>query len=164
MMRWKLVLRIVAIVVLLMQFLRPDRTNPDVEPSLELRAATVVPADVSSLLESACYDCHSNETAWPWYAHVAPTSWFVVRHVDEGRRHLNFSLWGAYPRSRADHKLEEVIEYVENGEMPLSSYTRMHPEARISDADRQAIIAWAGALRAEIDFTGEEEEEETDEH
>jgi hypothetical protein len=156
----KRALRIVAIVFIVMQFIRPDRTNPEVDSSFELEAVVEVPTPVGALLRAACYDCHSNETVWPWYAHVAPTSWLVTRHVDEGRRHLNFSDWGNYPPSRADHKLEEVIEYVENGEMPLSSYTPLHPEARLSDDDRQAIIAWARSTRAAMGIEGEESEED----
>ena len=155
MMRWKLVLRVFAIVFLLIQFIRPDRTNPEFEPAMELHEAATVPASVSPLLRAACYDCHSNETVWPWYAHVAPSSWFVAKHVDEGRRHLNFSTWGEYPPSKADHKLEEIIEYVENGEMPLASYTPLHPEAKLSDEDRAAIVEWAKAMRAELGVDGD---------
>jgi hypothetical protein len=159
----KRVLRIVAILVILIQFIRPDRTNPAVDPAVELAAVVAVPEAVGSLLHAACYDCHSNETDWPWYAHVAPMSWLVTNHVNDGRRHLNFSDWGNYPPSRADHKLEEAIEYVENGEMPLATYTPLHPEARLSDADREAIIAWARSTRAALGVTGEDEHEE-DEH
>ena len=146
----KIALRVIAIVFLLMQFVRPDRTNPAVDPSVELHAVVEVSAPVSSLLRAACYDCHSNETVWPWYAHVAPSSWFLTKHVNEGRRHLNFSDWGNYPPSKADHKLEEVIEYVEDGKMPLSSYTPLHPEAKLSDEQRVEIIEWARGLRADF--------------
>ena len=96
---------------------------------------------MSGLLRAACYDCHSNETVWPWYAHVAPSSWFVAQHVDIGRRHLNFSTWADYPPSKADHKLEEIVEYVENHEMPLPSYLPLHPEAKLTDDDRRLITA-----------------------
>ena len=148
--RTLLTLRLLAILFLVVQFFRPDRTNPDFDPAGELHAAAQVPERVSSLLRTACYDCHSNETVWPWYAHVSPSSWFVARHVDEGRRHLNFSTWGAYPPSKADHKLEEIIEYVGNGEMPLSSYPPLHPEAKLTDDDRQAIMSWARWMREEL--------------
>lgn len=146
----KIALRLIAIVFLLMQFVRPDRSNPPVDPAVELHAVVEVPASVSSLLRAACYDCHSDETVWPWYAHVAPSSWFLTKHVDEGRRHLNFSDWGNYPSSKADHKLEEVIEYVEDGKMPLSSYTPLHPEAKLSDEQRAEVIEWARGLRADF--------------
>jgi len=154
-MRWTLVLRIIGILFLLLQFIRPDRTNPEFAPATELHVVAEVPTPVSSLLRTACYDCHSNETAWPWYAHVAPSSWYVTRHVDAGRRHLNFSTWGLYPPSKADHKLEEIIEMVEEGEMPLASYLPLHAEAKLSDVDRQAIIEWAQQLRTETDVEGE---------
>ena len=158
-MRWKLVLRIVGILFLLMQFVRPDRANPEFDPAGELQAVASVPGAVSTLLRTACYDCHSYETVWPWYAHVAPASWFLTRHVNEGRRHLNFSDWGNYPPSRADHKLEEVIEMVEEGEMPLSSYVPLHPEAKLSGDDRAAIVEWARGLRAEMGVAGGDEDE-----
>jgi hypothetical protein len=147
MMRWSLLLRGLGILILLIQFVRPDRTNPAVDPAAELHASVEVPTSVSELLRTSCYDCHSNETQWPWYAHVAPSSWFVARHVDEGRRHLNFSTWADYPASKADHKLEEIVEYVENGEMPLRSYVPLHPEANLSADERLAITDWAQWLR-----------------
>jgi hypothetical protein len=83
----------------------------------------------------ACYDCHSNETAWPWYSHLAPFSWSVQDHVDEGREHMNFSEWN-HPSEHA----HEAAEEVEEGEMPLSSYTWMHPTARLDEAEREALI------------------------
>jgi hypothetical protein len=155
MMNWKVVLRTLAIVFLLMQFVRPDRTNPEIDPALDLHASAELNESVSSLLRTSCYDCHSNETVWPWYAHVAPSSWFVTKHVNEGRRHLNFSTWGAYPPSKADHKLEEIVEYVENGEMPLPSYLPLHAEAKLTDDDRLLIMDWARGLREQLGVADE---------
>jgi len=143
----KIALRVIGVVFLLMQFIRPDRTNPPVDPAAELNAVVAVPAAVNELLRAACYDCHSNETVWLWYAHVAPSSWLCVRDANNGRRHLNFSDWGSYPPSKVDHKLEEIIEYVEDGRMPLPIYKPLHPEARLSDEDRALIIEWARGLR-----------------
>lgn len=145
----KLAIRIVLIVIILAQFVRPDRTNPPVDSAKAVEAQLTVPADVEQLLTNACYDCHSHETRWPWYAHVAPTSWLVVKDVNEGRRHLNFSTWADYPPDRADHKLEEVVEMVESGEMPLGVYVPLHPEADLSDAERQTIVDWAKTQRAQ---------------
>lgn len=145
----KLALRILVIVILLAQFIRPERTNPPVDHARTLQAHVEVPANVDALLHAACYDCHSNETDWPWYASVAPASWLVVKDVNEGRRHLNFSTWGDNPARRADHKLEELIEMVGEGEMPLEIYVPLHAEAKLTGEERTAIVEWAKASRAQ---------------
>ena len=160
----KLAIRIALIVILLAQFFRPDRTNPPVEPASTLQAHVPVPQDVDALLRAACFDCHSYETQWPWYAAVAPMSWLVVKDVNEGRRHLNFSIWGEYPGGRADHKLEEVVEMVESGEMPLKIYVPLHPEADLDDAERATIVEWAKDARVQYASGGEEQDEEGSGH
>lgn len=139
----KLALRILGIVFLLAQFVRPPRTNPPVDPAVDLTAVVAVPADVAELLRASCYDCHSNETAWPWYASVAPSSWLVVRDTNEGRRHLNFSEWGSFPARKVDHKLGELIEMVEERKMPLPVYLPLHPDAKLSDEGRARLVQWA---------------------
>jgi len=89
-----------------------------------------------ALFMRACGDCHSNETKWPWYSNVAPISWSVVHHVEEGREHFNISTWGVQKKNKGDEAAEEV----EEGEMPLASYLLAHPEARLSDAEKEALI------------------------
>lgn len=100
----------------------------------------------------ACFDCHSNQVRWPWYSHVAPVSWLVQHDVDEAREHLNFSEWDR-PQEDADEAAEEVAE----GEMPLWYYTPVHPEARLSGAERRQLAA---GLRATVGEGGEGEEDE----
>jgi hypothetical protein len=146
----KLALRILAIVVLLIQFVRPEKTNPSADAALALQQNMEVPAAVDEMLRTSCFDCHSNETEWPWYASVAPSSWLVVHDVNEGRRHLNFSEWGNYPPRVADHKLEEVIEMVEEEEMPLGVYLILHGDARLDAGQRSALVQWAGAARNSV--------------
>jgi hypothetical protein len=131
---------IFAIVFLILaQFVRINRTNPPVETDVPS------PADVKSALRAACYDCHSNETNWPWYSHVAPVSWLLAYDVSEGREELNFSTWQRYDARKQMKKLKETIEEMNEGEMPPWYYSMIHPEARLSDGSRQAIIAWASA-------------------
>lgn len=89
-----------------------------------------------TLAKRACFDCHSNETAWPWYTNVAPVSWMIQRHVDEGRQKLNFSDWG----NSRERELDEIAEVILEGEMPLPNYLPMHPEARLTPAEKQALI------------------------
>lgn len=140
----------VIVIFALMQFSRPARENPASDPSMALAAHVEVPADVATLLTDCCSDCHSNDTAWPWYSNVAPVSWLVARHVEEGREHLNLSEWGAYTPYRAQHKLEEMAEEVKEGEMPLKVYLPAHPEAKLDSDQRERLADWANAERAKI--------------
>jgi len=136
-----------AVVVLLAvaQFIQPARTNPPSDATTAIHSHVEVAPEVSAILSRACYDCHSNATKWPWYSKVAPVSWLVVSDVNDGRRHLNFSEWAKYDRSKAAKKMQEIDEEVTNKAMPLSSYTLLHPEARLSDQERALISAWAKA-------------------
>jgi hypothetical protein len=134
---WKSI-GIVAIVLLAVaQLARIDRTNPPVESDVP------APPEVKSVLRRACYDCHSNETVWPWYSHVAPVSWLLAYDVMEGREELNFSTWQGYDQAQRRKKLKETIETLNEGEMPPWFYWMMHPPARLADPERQAIIEWA---------------------
>ena len=121
------------------QLVPVDRSNPPV--------TSEVPADPATreILRRACYDCHSNETRWPWYARVAPVSWLVAHDVEEGREHVNFSTWNEYTAKKQRKKLDEVWEEVEEGGMPLWFYVPLHPDAKLGEADLRAIEAWAKA-------------------
>lgn len=107
-----------------------DHTNPPVTQEVQWDSATT-----RDLAKRACYDCHSNETQWPWYSHVAPVSWLVQRDVDEGREKLNFSEW-----DKPQKEAHEAAEAVREGEMPMWIYLPTHPEARLTDAEKQALI------------------------
>ncbi|HYI07728.1 MAG TPA: heme-binding domain-containing protein [Thermoanaerobaculia bacterium] len=137
---------VLAVVFLGMQFYRPARTNPVTDPSKILRA----PAHIQPILERSCYDCHSNESKWPWYTNVAPLSWSIIDHVNEGREELSFSEWGNYSPKKADHKLEEICEMVERRDMPLPEYLWLHRDAKLSDADRRTLCNWVVEERARI--------------
>jgi hypothetical protein len=117
--------------------LRPD--NPPVTSLL------TTPAPVQAVLSRSCYDCHSNETRWPWYAEVAPVAWFVVDHVREGRAKLNFSTAGQLPDAKQAKLPRKCWHQVEKGEMPLSSYLWIHRGARLTEADRAAVRDWAAS-------------------
>ena len=147
--RLKKVLKRSAVVTALLfagaQVYRPDRTNPPVVEGRTLRASTRLPPEVAAVLERSCNDCHSSETAWPWYSNVAPASWFLKWHVDEGRRELSFSEWATYSKRKRERKLHEICQQVEAGEMPLKSYLPLHPSARLSDEDRRLLCEWARA-------------------
>ncbi|RNC86089.1 MAG: cytochrome C [Balneola sp.] len=134
-------------VFLIMQIFQIDRTNPESDPALDLMNIHNPPAEVATILKTACYDCHSDKTVYPWYTYVQPVGWWVKDHVDHGKSHLNFSTFGEYPPRRADHKLEEGVEYTLNEEMPLPSYTWGHADARLTDEQRETLADWFESLR-----------------
>ena len=107
-----------------------------------------VPDDVQTVLKNSCYDCHSNLTEWPWYSRVAPASWLVYRDVKKGRDEMNFSEWGDYSERRRNSKLEEIEELVTEKKMPLKIYLSLHPEARLSVADKETLIYWSRSARS----------------
>ena len=136
--RWiKLGAGVLALAFAAIQFVPVERSNPPVEEEVP------APDDVRGILRRSCYDCHSNETAWPWYSRVAPLSWLVARDVEEGREHLNFSTWNRLDQGARAHALEEAWEEVDEGEMPLWFYLPLHPSANLSDDDRARLRAWA---------------------
>jgi hypothetical protein len=132
------------------QFVPVVVSNPAADESRSFAATARVTPEVAALVERSCNDCHSSKTRWPWYARVAPASWFMARHVREGRRELSFSEWGTYTPRRAARKLGEICERVRAGEMPLKSYLILHPSARLSEADRKLLCDWAEAERARL--------------
>jgi len=125
-----------------MQFFPIDKTNPSIDTTKDYITLTQPPANIASLLKNACYDCHANTTTYPWYTSIAPVSWWVKGHIDNGRKQLNFSVWGDYSDKKKDHKIEECVEFVEETRMPLLSYIIAHSEARMSDEERAELVAW----------------------
>jgi len=124
------------------QFVRPSRTNPPVNPALEINAVQSVPSELQSLFARSCHDCHSSRTVWPWYSHVAPVSWILAYDVNEGRREMNLSRWGTYDEGKRSKLLGETCKEVSDGEMPGVFYILMHPAARLTKADVQTICRW----------------------
>lgn len=143
---------LIAIVLLFaaLQFVRPDRTNPPVNPADSIEAATILPDDINSMLERSCKDCHSNETIHPWYSNISPFSWFLADHISEGRRQLNLSIWATYDDREKAHKLEEICEVLEAGEMPLPSYLWIHRDAVLTEGDANTLCSWARSEKARL--------------
>jgi cytochrome c551/c552 len=131
-----------AIVFALLQFVQPAKTNPQVNESRTIQAHAEMPPEVSSIFARSCNDCHSNKTTWPWYSNVAPFSWFVTDHVNEGRRHLNFSDWSRLNEREAAGQLDQICREVKEGGMPLTSYILIHRNAKLSHQDIQTICNW----------------------
>ncbi len=124
------------------QLIRPDRSTPTIDPAQDI-AQVLQPSDsVQTMLKNACYDCHSYETKYPWYSQVAPVSWWLDNHIKEGREHLNFSTFGALSAADRTEVMEDAAEAVQEGEMPLSSYTWAHPAARLSAEQKTQLADW----------------------
>ena len=138
---------VLLLVLIAMQFYRPAKNLSQGNHTSDFIAETNPSTEVQVILENACYDCHSNNTKYPWYNNVAPLSYWLSDHVEEGKSELNFSAWGSYSNKKKSHKLEEVAEVLEEGEMPLKSYTLMHSEAELTVAQKDAVIVWANQSR-----------------
>ena len=131
-----------AVVFAALQFIRPARTNPPVDESRTISAHTRITPEVATILDRSCNDCHSNQTRWPWYSNVAPVSWFVVNHVNDGRREMNFSDWAQYSQDERERYLKKICLEVKQGAMPLRSYLRLHHEAKLSSDDLKTLCDW----------------------
>jgi hypothetical protein len=146
----KITVLAIAVLFVAAQFYRPDFTNPPVVAADTLRGSTQLPADVDRILTRSCNDCHSNETAYPWYSNVTPFNWFLYDHIDTGRHEMNFSVWNTYTADRKMRKLEEICEQVEQGEMPLPSYLWIHRDAALAKGDAELLCGWTRSERERI--------------
>jgi hypothetical protein len=127
-----------AVITILIQFIPDNKTNPPVLADLD------APGDIKAVFRKSCYDCHSNETVWPWYSNIVPVSLLVVQDVEEGRRHFNFSEWGNLSRKDKAKLKEEIWEEVEKDNMPLGKYTFLHPDSKLDQNDKELIKSWTG--------------------
>ncbi|KAB5491971.1 MULTISPECIES: heme-binding domain-containing protein [Flagellimonas] len=136
------------VVLIGMQFYRPEKNQAEGDYVAAFEAETEPSAQVKKILRSACYDCHSAHTVYPWYNNVAPVSYWLSDHIKDGKKHLNFSDWENYTAKKKDHKLEEVVEEVKKGGMPLKEYTWTHGDARLTQEQIIALVTWADGARA----------------
>lgn len=139
------------LVLLVLQFFRPSRNNISVVPSAaNINNFASVPSDIDQMLKTSCYDCHSNNTVYPWYSAIQPVGWWLDDHIKEGKRELNFDVYGDYSLRKRFHKLEEIGEMVDEDEMPLSSYSLVHTNAKLSLEQKRQLLAWAERARADM--------------
>ena len=141
-MNFKKIIIIIILIIVIIQLKRINKTNPEFDVKQDYITLSNAPRDISILLKISCYDCHSNQTNYPWYINISPVSWFVANHIKDGRQHLNFSEWGTYTLKKRTKKLEECVTELEGVEMPLSSYTLMHTKAKLSAENKVALIKW----------------------
>ncbi len=138
----KIIVVVLFSVLVVIQFFRPDFTNPPLVQSETLQSATAVPENVQAIFNRSCNDCHTNETVYPWYSKIQPAAWFLADHIKEGRSEMNFSLWNTYEARRKKRKLEEICEQIETKAMPLPSYLWIHRDAELSDVEIKTLCDW----------------------
>lgn len=142
---FKKILLVLLIVFIGIQFVRPAK-NVSTDKSKNIKNLYAVSTEVETILTKACNDCHTNNTVYPWYASVQPVTWWLDDHIKEGKKHLNFDEYTTYSLRKQFHKMEEVVEQVKEKEMPLDSYTWIHRDAKLSDAERATLTTWAQAV------------------
>ena len=144
----KKILVVLLLACIIIQFFRPARNTSTELLSADITKVVPVPEGVLSVLKRSCYDCHSNNTAYPWYMNIQPVAWYLAHHVKEGKHELNFSEFGSYKPKKQLHKLQEIAKEVKEGEMPLSSYTLIHSRAKLSEDEKLLVVRWADSLAA----------------
>lgn len=129
-------------ILFLIQIFRIDKTNQPINSSLDYVSITKAPENIRNLLKNSCYDCHSNQIKYPWYSNIAPVSWFIKSHIDEGREHLNFSEFGNYNKYQINGVLSDCVTTMKKGEMPLGSYTIIHKKSILNKKEQEQLLAW----------------------
>ncbi|MDP2088982.1 MAG: heme-binding domain-containing protein [Flavobacteriaceae bacterium] len=146
----KKTLYFIIFLIVIIQFIRPRENVAEQLSENDITAELNVPSEIQEILKTSCYDCHSNNTKYPWYNQVAPISWLIANHVNEGKKHLNFSEWKRYNFSQKKHILDEMEEVLENNKMPLKSYLLMYHDGKITDQERQYLLEWIAAEKMKI--------------
>lgn len=154
---WQYITGGLAALIVISQFIPNELPGVEISNPGDIIQSGIVEEEVAVLLKNSCYSCHSNETYYPWYSYVAPSSWLVAKDVREGRDELNFSTWTSYSMMDKLAKLDDIVEEVKEGEMPMGIYTLIHPSAKLDDAQIQLIVTWAETT---MDIVAEEEDTE----
>ena len=136
--------------LVIIQFIRPGKNLSTTGSANDISTKFAVPENIHVILEKACYDCHSDNTYYPWYSNIQPIGWWLQYHVNEGKRELNFNEFAQYNSKKQDHKLKELIETVKESEMTLDSYTWLHKKAKLSEQEKQILVDWAQGIRNRI--------------
>ena len=147
----KKILVVLLIILIVIQFIRPQKNIHAGPQPADISTLYPVPADLDSILVIACKDCHSNNTRYPWYNNFQPMAWFLAKHVNNGTRSFNLNKFATYPVARQYDKIEEIKKQIDKGDMPLSSYTLIHRDAILTDAEKNTIITWSENIRKEME-------------
>ena len=133
------------------QFFQPKKNQGNLQSVAIFLEVTQATNEVQYILEYACFDCHSSSTNYPWYNSITPVNYWLNSHIKEGKKHFNVSEWDTYSMKKKDHKLDELIEELEQESMPLASYTWTHKEAQLSKTQVQTLVDWANNIRSNYD-------------
>ena len=145
------ILAVVVVVLIVIQFFPPTKNVSEAASAKNISAVYNTPAEVKTILDKACNDCHSNNTVYPWYAEVQPVAWWLNEHIEDGKKDLNFSEFASYRPRRQYKKLEEINELVKENEMPLNSYLWIHKDAKLSDQQKLTLANWVEATRDSLE-------------
>lgn len=143
---FKKIMLVLLAALIIIQFFRPKKNKSEGPQPNYIGNVYAVPEDVKSIMAKACNDCHSNNTRYPWYANVQPVYWWLNKHIVEGKKKINYDEYTHRPLRYQYHKMEETIEMVKEGEMPLNSYTWTHKDAKLTDAEKGKITGWAQSV------------------
>jgi hypothetical protein len=145
----KKILISVSFVLVFAQFFGPKKNDGDMATVDAFLTETKPPEEVKKILETTCFDCHSAKTTYPWYNAITPVNYYLQEHIKDGQKHLNFSEWNAYSLKKKAHKMDELYEEVEEGEMPLNSYTWLHADANLTTKQIAAVVTWGKKVQAD---------------
>ncbi len=152
----KMAMLILLIAFIIIQFFRPEKNNSGINTH-DISTLYPVPTEVKDIMQVACNDCHTNKTTYPWYANIQPVAWWLGNHVEEGKSELNFNNFSTYRLYKQYRKLEEIKVEVEEDEMPLTSYTIIHRNAQLTDAQKTILISWSKGIRQQMENTWPED-------
>ena len=153
--RLKYTLWAILIILVAIQFVPVDRENPVSDKNNDLLVVTQAPEDIHNLIKNACYDCHSNETVWPWYSSVAPVSFLIANHVAEARENVNFSDWASFDKEDIRGILKHMRKEIDQNKMPLKGYVTLHPEAKMTAEQKASVLEWIDYVTASYDQMNE---------
>ena len=145
----KVLLGLLALLVII-QFIRPEKNINTAVTALDMNVMYPIPDSVAQVLQKACYDCHSDNTRYPWYNNIQPVAWWLNDHITDGKKELNFSEYGKRTPPKQAKKLKKIAKEIQEGDMPLSSYTLIHKDAVLTDAEKKMLIDWATGLSQQI--------------
>ncbi len=147
---FKRTFQVLLLAFIVIQFFRPAKNRSEDISNNDITKKYAVPQDVQNILKTSCYDCHSNNTVYPWYSYIQPVAWWLDGHIKDGKKGLNFSEFAAYPIRRQYKRLEDINELVKKDEMPLNSYLWIHKYAKLSDQQKMILASWVTAVRDTI--------------
>lgn len=141
------ILLLLLFVFIAIQFIPVKLNQSYITPKEDFIEINQPSSEIAQMIRYSCYDCHSNNTLYPWYDRIAPVSWWINHHIEEGKEELNFSEWSTYPKKRKERKLKEFIEMIEEREMPLKSYLITHGDASLSDENIENLKKWIETIK-----------------